>query len=113
MEFANALHQLVAAFRAAELEASVDPTDLNLPGVWVTLDRLTGFTMGRGGMCRARVFLIVGDQDDVRAMEALQDLYGQATAVLPPMSDVESTLARLPGNAPELPALTYTHDIPA
>lgn len=112
MDFRGALEDLADALAAAGVEASVDPADLDLPGVWVTLDRLTVPTFTGGGLVRARLLLIVPDQDHIRAVEALQDLYDATVAVVDPMSDVESTLATVQAG-PDLPALTFTHDIPA
>jgi hypothetical protein len=112
MDIANALQGLVDALQAADVEASVDPSDLNLPGVFVTLDRVTDMTMAGGGIVRARLMLLVPERDHRRSLEALQDLYAATTDVVTPMSDVEATTAALPAGH-EVPGLTFTHDLPA
>lgn len=111
MDIVGTLQGLVDALRAAEVEASQDPSDLNLPGVFVTLDRLTEFTLGGGCIVRARLLLLVSDRDHRRAVEALQDLYNATTAVVDPTGDVEATTAALPAG-PDLPALMFTTDLP-
>lgn len=112
LDMFGALQDLVDALVAADVEASLDPSDLNLPGVYVTLDRITDPTLSGGGTVRARLMLLGPDLDDRRALEGLQDLYTATTAVVTPMSDVEATTANMPAG-PDVPGLTFTTDLPA
>lgn len=111
MDFVAELQAMAAALQAEGVEASLDPSDLNLPGVFLTLDSLRDLTLaGDHGTCRVRLYLLVADRDPLSAASELQQLYAATAAVVPPMSDVEATLNRLPSSPAELPALTYTHD---
>lgn len=112
MDILGALQGLVDALRASDVEASLDPSDLNLPGVYVTLDRIHDYTLAGRGVVSARVMLLAPDRDNRRALESLQTLYDDTTAVVDPTSDVEATTAALPAGH-EVPALTFTTDLPA
>lgn len=112
MNIIATLQGLVDALNAADVEASLDPAELNLPSVFVTLDRITDYTIGGGGVVRARLLLLAPDRDPRRALEGLQALYDATIAVVDPMSDVEATPATMPDGS-EVPALSFTHDLPA
>lgn len=106
------LQGLVDALEDAGVEASLDPADLNLPAVFVTLDRVTDAVLtGGAGTVRARLLLLAPDRDARRSLEALQALYAEVLAVVTPTSDVEATVARTPDGGGEVPALTFTRDL--
>ena len=108
--FVATLQGLVDALTAADVPASMDPNDLNLPGVFVTLDRLTGGTLDGGyGIVRARVILLVPERDPRRSAEALEALYTATCEVVTPTSDVEALPAAYAGA--EVPALSFTTDL--
>lgn len=107
---ADTLQDLVDALNAADVPASLDPNDLNLPGVFVTLDRLaTGTLTGSYGIVRARLLLLVPERDARRSLEALEALYVATTAVVTPSSDTEALPANYAGA--EVPALSFTTDL--
>lgn len=111
VDLVGTLQGLVEALEAGGVEASLDASDLNLPGVFVTLDRLTVPTLAGGaGLVVARLFLLAPDRDSLRALEGLADLYAAVLAVADPSSDVEATVAARPAG-PELPALMFTIDL--
>lgn len=114
MNIATTLQDLVDALQAADVSAALEASKVRAPGVWVTLDRLpaTGYTLGRGGIVRVRLFLVVEERDARRSLEALQALYDQVEAVVDPTSDVEAASLDLP-DRPGLPALVFTTDLPA
>lgn len=114
MNITATLQDLVDALQAADISADLEAARVRTPGVWVTLDRLpaSGYTLGRGGIVRARLFLVVGEKDAHRSLEALQGLYDQVEAVVDPASDVEAAALDLP-DRPGLPALLFTTDLPA
>lgn len=111
VDVVGTLQGLVDALRAADVEASLDPSDLNLPGVFVTLDRLTDYTLGgAAGTVRARLLCLGPDLDHRRALEGLQVLLAGVQAVVDPTSDVEATVAAVPAGV-EVPALSFTTDL--
>lgn len=103
------LADLATALREAGVEASVDPSDLSLPGVWVTLDRLADPTLLGWGSVRARLVLLVPDRDHLRALEALDALLEAVLAVVDPMSDVEAGTFTASGT--DVPGLSFTTDL--
>lgn len=109
VDLIGTLQGLVDALAAAGTPASLDPSDLNLPGVFVTLDRITEATLAGAGIVRARLLLLAPDRDQRRALEALQVLYGQVLEVVTPTSDVEAMPAAY--QATEVPALSFTTDL--
>lgn len=114
MNITGTLQDLVDALQAADVAADLEAAKVRAPGVWVTLDRLpaSGYTLGRGGIVRARLFLIVQERDARRSLDALQALYDQVEAVVDPTSDVELSTLDLP-ERPGLPAFMFTTDLPA
>ena len=102
---------LEAEYPEDPINAGLDPKQLNTPCVWVTLDAVTDWTLAGKGEVRARLVLIVGDNDQLRAIEQLDALLERVAAVVTPMSDVLPTTYTKPGSSTPLPALTFTHDI--
>jgi len=107
--FAKPLTDLAAALRKAGVAASVDPSDLNLPGVWVTLDRMADPTLNGWGTVRARLILLVADRDHQRALEALATLLLAVQEVVEPDSDVEA--GTFTNSGTEVPGLSFTIDL--
>lgn len=96
---------LVDTLVAAGLRAAVDPADLNLPGVLVTLDGidydvLDGYTLA------TRLVLVVPDNGHVRSLAALATLLNQVVDVIDPAGRVTAGTTVLPGNPSPLPALS-------
>lgn len=112
MDIPATLDALVSSLRAVGVEADTDGSALNLPGVWVSLDRLTDPTLGgEFATVRARLWLAVPPHDTPRSLAALSELLDNVMFAVPPMSDVETGRLGLQDNT-EAPALTYTYDIP-
>jgi hypothetical protein len=96
---------LLAALRGQELAADVDPSELNLPGAWVTVDQITTANVAGTERLEVSVYLIAADQDHMRAMEGLAALYNLAAAVIRPDGPVRPTAVVMPGDPTPLPAL--------
>lgn len=97
---------LVTALQAAQVRASVDPAEVNLPGAWVTVEGIQAASLGGHHRLLCAVYLIAPDQDYGRAMNALADLYNAAIpAVLLPDGPVVPQGVILPGDTTPLPAL--------
>jgi hypothetical protein len=97
--------ELLTALRGQELSADVDPSELNTPCVWVTVDTITTRSLAALERLEVSVYLIVGDQDHMRAMESLAALYNLAAAVITPDGPVRPTAVVLPSDPTPLPAL--------
>lgn len=100
------LLDLVTLLRAADIEASTDPAELSLPGVWVTLDNFDTTTHAGGRTIVAACYLIVGDAGYADALAALAELYNRVTtAGVGPDGPVVAQGVQLQGGATPLPAL--------
>lgn len=107
----DALDELAAELKAGGVrEASTNPADLNLPGVWVQatgidFDLLDGYTI------HARLVLVVADNGVARSMTALAELLTDVVQVIGPSDTVTATTATLPSNPARLPALAVPIDL--
>lgn len=100
------LADLVEALKAAEVRASLDPAAVNLPGAWVTLEAVDPVNLRRDLRLAAVVYLIVGDTDYRRALDALAALFNAVVpAVLTPDGPVVPQGVLLPDTSTPLPAL--------
>lgn len=95
---------LVADLKAAGLSASVDPAEVNPPGVWVrsqglSLDTLGGFTWA------LQLHLVVPDNGHRLAREALLELFNQVLPVAEPDADPYFQGLVLPHTPKPLPGL--------
>lgn len=107
MEFTFApVDALVTALVAAGVRSTVDPSDLNTPGAWVTVEGIQAANLAGTHRLLCAVYLVAGDQDYRRAMTALADLYNLAIpGVLLPDGPVVPQGVILPGDTTPLPAL--------
>lgn len=105
------LDDLVDMIRGVDgdVEASLDPADLNLPGVWVSLTGIPGGRM-RGTVLAVSLVLIAGDMPPSVALGHLARLYNLVRPRiegLPRSGDVVSVRVTIPGvEGRPLPALT-------
>lgn len=58
-----------------EVRATLDPAEVNTPGVWVTLEQIRAVNIRHDSRIQAVLYLIAQDQDYQRALLALQTLY--------------------------------------
>lgn len=100
------LDQLIDVLRGAGLEANMNAAELNLPGAWVTLDTLQAVTVGGGLQLTARVFLIVGETDNARALGGLLELMTKLLTVITPDGQVQAQGVVMPDGSTPLPALS-------
>lgn len=100
----DALVALVAG-EAGDVAASLDPADLNLPGVWVSLDSWSKARL-RGAELECRLFLIAPDIAPRDAAAALVELFNKVKARITPSGKVTTELVSIPGtDGRPLPAL--------
>lgn len=95
-----------------EVEASTDPADLRLPGVWVQipaidLDTLAGYTIA------TRLLLVVPDDGPAKAMAGLIALLNKVLAHVDAHGTIEPRTAILPEASAPLPALAVPHNLRA
>lgn len=102
----GSVDDLLTALRSQEVRAEVDPSDLNLPGAWVSVERIRAVTVAGDLRLEVSVYLIVPDRDHRRAMGSLADLYNQVIpGTLTPDGPVVPTAVVLPDDPTPLPAL--------
>lgn len=105
------LLELEASLKLQGLRASIDLDRVNPPAVWITVDRLEGFT-GDGCEVYVALYLVVADQSDQKALRALQ---GLLTATLEALDALQlpygiepitatRILSPYPSGGPDLPA---------
>lgn len=90
-----------------EVRATLDPGELNTPGVWVTLEQVTVANLRHDSRVSAVLYLVAQDQDYQRAYLALQTIYNAIVpAVLTPDGPVTPQGLLLPQDPSNpLPAL--------
>lgn len=88
------------------VQASMDPAELNLPGVWVAVDTIRPVNVAMGVRLECRLFLISPDADPLRAVGHLFPLYNAVAAVVTPDGPVVSQGVVMPGDPTPLPALS-------
>lgn len=97
--------ELIAALGSVDVQASMDPADLNLPAAWLALDTVQSANVRGQLELRCRLFLIAPDTDPARAVTLLGDLYDKTTQVLSPDGQVVAQGVVMPGDPTPLPAL--------
>lgn len=105
-DIAGPVSDLVALLVGADIQASTDPADLNVPAAWVNLDSIDVVNVAGDLELRCRVFLIAPDTSPLRAMEILADLYTRVRQVLSPDGPVVTQGVVMPGDPTPLPALS-------
>jgi hypothetical protein len=105
------LEQLVDALKDdAELAATVDPADVNLPGALVRLDNISEETFGGGATLKVSVLLIAPDVGVRQALAIIGGLYGAALPTFqkfggPSADSTMATVALPAAGGSVLPAL--------
>ena len=97
---------LLEALAAADVQASMDPADLNLPGAWLALDQFRGVNVAGQLRMECRLFLISPEIDPLRAIGHLGELHAKVLTVLTPDGPVVSQGVVMPGAPTPLPALS-------
>lgn len=99
---------LVTMLQEAGMDAAQDPSDLNLPGVWVTVEGIDPVTLDGSWQLDTVLFLIAPDIDHGRAAELLAELFNQLTALgVTPDGIVRPQGVIMPGDPTPLPALRF------
>lgn len=96
---------LLDLLEGAQVFATMDPAKVNTPGGWLALDEVRPLNLKGGLELRCSLFLISGDNDTLRAVESLTELFNKARAVLTPDGPVLTQGVVLPGSPTPLPAL--------
>lgn len=111
--FVDCLNSAVAELQAAGIHATLDPRDLQLPGVWVKLVELRGPTLAQpaGSTCVATFYAAVATMDLVDTLSNLAQLLDQVVAVVPPMTGPRHVALALPGGGTPASALAYDHQL--
>ncbi len=96
----KALTGIVDVLTAAGVNAAVDPRDLNLPGVWVTVHDITDPTLCGDYSVRAQLCLIVGDFGTATSLHHLDGLLAAVADVVTFDEPVRPARFTPPGIAP-------------
>lgn len=110
--YGTATAELVAMIEAAGLNATADPRDLELPGVWVSpalidYDRLDGDVYAGSW----ELYLIAPDNGPTVSLDILSDLATVVRRVLP-FGEARSVSVQLSNHSPDpLPALQVTIEL--
>lgn len=97
--------ELAELLGSVDVQASMDPAELNLPGVWIALDEVRTANVRGQLQLRCRLFLISPDTDPLRALELLGDLRDKVATVVTPDGPVVTQGVVMPGDPTPLPAL--------
>lgn len=114
LDFAN-VDQLVVLLKAAGIRsASIDPAELNLPGVLIEITGV-GQDLLAGCTIKTRLICLVADDKPKQAAKQLQTLFNQVAGVARtlggPTDDSEVSRWVLPGSAAELPGIAVPLDL--
>ena len=110
--YGTATAELVAMLEGAGLNATADPRDLVLPGVWVApalidYDRLDGDVYAG----QWELYLIAPDNGPTESLDALSELAGLLRAVVP-FGEARTAAVQLSNHSPDpLPALQVTIEL--
>lgn len=99
------VEELVQLIQGTGLEAAQDPSKLNMPGAWVTVDQVVPSSLAGGWELQCLVFLIVADQDYKRAAKRLAEAFNLLHQVAEPDGPVRPQGVIMPGDPTPLPAL--------
>lgn len=99
------LDELLQLLRDAGLKASMDPSELNLPGAWLAVDQVAVANVRGDLRLSCLVFLVAADQDPRRAMGVLSGMYKKLATVLSPDGPVQTQGVVMPDNPTPMPAL--------
>lgn len=98
--------ELVELLKGADVQASMDAAELNLPAVWIALDGVAQANLAGQLELRCRLFLIAPDTDPLRALEHLGKLHAKVMAVITPDGPITTQGVVLPSDPTPLPALS-------
>ena len=107
MLLSESLDQVVDELQALQVAAAVDPRNLSLPGVWVTVGRYDARRLDatKTATIDVKLLLIVPDQG--HAIDQLDELATTVASIYP--IELTAAVVALPNHAPDpLPALVGT-----
>lgn len=99
------MQALVDLLVAAGTSASLDPSDVNLPGCWLALDRVVPANMAGTLRLECQLYLIAPDTDPRRALDTLGPLLTTVTGVVDPDGPITTQGVVMPADPTPLPAL--------
>ena len=111
IDLTGPINDLVDTLEDAGIRSvSVDPAEINTPGVWVQFtgfeaDLLGGYTISTALVC------IVGDISPLRSLATLSELVDKVLTVVDPSGPITAVAVNMPGAKP-LPGLRIPFDLP-
>lgn len=104
-ELVGALDRVTARLRAAGIDATTDPRNLNPPCAWVTVHDITTPTLCGSYEVRAAVCLIAGDAGSPQSLDALGSMLDLAADCVSFDEPVAPMTIQPPGVGTSIPAL--------
>lgn len=108
MNINDATDAVVSALEGAEIPASIDPADVNVPGAWVAAREVDVFTAGGGALVTVDVYLIAPDIMPRDAMDELSALSTRALDALDIEAMSTNDALQLPDGGRPKPAFKIT-----
>lgn len=102
------LDALAERLTAAGVRAATDPTQVPVPGAWVTVDTLTAERLCGDWTATAAVYLVARDTGHTAAVTDLMTMLDTLAEVAPTTREARPDTVTLPGHAGPLPALYTT-----
>ena len=112
LSFAS-VQALVDLLDGVGVKCTTDPSELNLPGVWVTVDEFQARTLRGDIRITVSLWLIVPNVDPMRALEQLAELWRTVRTVVTPDGPTRTTAVLLPSAPTEpMPAFRFPLYLP-
>lgn len=105
------LGALADQLAAAGVPASTDPTQVPVPGCWVTVDTLDADRLAGDWTATAAIYVFAPDTGHMEAMTALSSMLATVAEVIPSASRAVPDSLALPGHPGPLPAFRVTTDL--
>lgn len=106
-----ALDALADRLTAAGVNASTDPTQIDVPGAWVTVETLNPERLGGDFTVTAAIYLIARDTGHTPALADLSTMLARTAEIVTAIGETRPDTVALPGFAGPLPALRTTAPI--
>lgn len=107
----TALAHVVDALTAAGIPATIDASQIQIPGAWVTLESIEPHTLAGGSLVTAQVVLVAMHPNAAHAFDALDQMAAAASQALGDQTWAAESIT-LPNHSPDpLPAIAASIEL--